>query len=506
MPLAGPWLDDATPPKPGVHYEMVGLFDVERLTTLRDPLTELPMETYRPAEGLLTRDAGGTPLSEPVVLHPTGNNRGLLTSPPIMLTNLGAARALYGDDCISAVRVRVQGARDMSEESRRRIEWVAKEIKARTDLRVDVTAGSSPARQEVFVAGLSATTGRDPIDPLGYVELPFVKKNVHVSIVRELNRGNLAILGIVLLVAVLNTLTHATTTVYSRLRDMATCRALGWRPSYVVWDVVAGSMVFGGLAAVVGVGLSFWLAEWSGLYVPYVRLLLIGAIAVGVYGLGSLWPGVGAGRVDPMVALTSGEAGGRTVLTPAGHAPRVRVGGAVWGLVVGAFLARWRRNCLTLISLGVATALLAVFLLITLRMQGVMCGTLLGDFLILEITPRHVLTAVLCFGLAAVSVAELMSLSIVERRGELGLLLALGWRRSTLHLMIAGEGAVLGGVGGVIGAGLAVWALAFFYGVSPASLLLPAAAVILVPVLTGFVGALLPSLAAGTRPALSLSR
>jgi len=109
------------------------------------------------------------------------NRRGLLTAPPTMVTTLDVARTLFGEDCISAIRVRVRDVVEMSEESQRRIEWVAKEIQARTGLRVDITTGSSPAGREVFVAGLPAADRQPAIAPLGYVELPFVKKNVVIT-------------------------------------------------------------------------------------------------------------------------------------------------------------------------------------------------------------------------------------------------------------------------------------------------------------------------------------
>jgi len=493
--VAAPWVYSSGP---HISISVLGLFDVDRLDVGRDPLTELPLETYRPAGGLLVRDSDGSPLAEPVRLRPVGYDLGLLTLPPLMLTTIDAARMLYGDDCISAVRVRVEGAATMSEEARRKIEWVAKEIFARTGLKVDVTIGSSPTRREVIVAGNEGS-----IPPLGYVELPFVEKNVHITIFDELNRGNLAVLAAVLLVAVLYAFAHAVAAVYGRLRDLATCRALGWRPGHIIGDTVCGSLVWGGLAALVGVGLSLVLAAWGGLHPPYGRLGLIGLTAVGVFAVGALFPALGASRVHPMLTMAAGEAGGRNPWTSGpGDDHRARVGGgaSVFALVAGAFFGRWRRHLLTLLTLAVASSLLAAFILVTVRLRGVLCGNLLGEYLILEIGPRHTWTAVLCLGLAGLAVAELMSLNVSERRGELELLAALGWRPTTLQLLIAAEGALAGLAGGCLGVGLAVYALAAYYGAAAVGLIPPALAVLPVPVLTGFLGALLPALAVGGRP------
>jgi len=497
VPAAGPWVE--TGGRPVVEPYVLGLFEVDRLDLLRDPLTMLPMETYRPARGLLTADPNGVPLREPVDLTPTGNPQGLLTCPPMLLTTLEAARMLYGDDCISAIRVRVEGARDMSLESRRRIEWVAKEIQARTGLRVDVTAGSSPTQESVYVAGMPPIGDYPAVEPLGYVDLPFVKKNVHITIVNELSRGNVVILGAVLLVAVLYVLTHAAAMVYARLRDMAVCRALGWRPGQVLWDTVSGALIFGGFAALVGVGLSVFLADWGDLYVPWARFVLVGGSAIAVYAAGSLVPGWYAGRVSPMLAMTAGEAGGRTALTPRGigGSHRVRITAGVFGLILGALLARWKRYLLTLVCLIVSTAMLATFLLVTLRLQGIMCGSLLGQFLILEIGPRHLLTAVLCLGLTGVALAEIVGLNVAERQGEFRLLSALGWRPLQLQLMVAAEGAVLGALGGLLSICLACWALGAAYGISPHSLVITSCVILPVPVSTGFIGAMIPAVGIG---------
>jgi len=501
-PAPGQWLKDERGHHDGcphVKLKVVGLYEVERLDMGRDPLNELPMETYRPADGLLVRTPQGTPLPEPVKLTPIGVDLGLLTLPPLMLTTLDVARVLYGDDCISAIRVRVAGAAELSEASQRRIEWVAKEIVARTGLRVDVTTGSSPTYREVFIAGLECEEENVDIPPLGYVRLPFVKKNVAITIYRELNRGNLAILGAVLLVAMLSVLTQSAVSVYSRLTELATCRALGWRPVHVVRDVVFGALGLGALAAATGVVLSLGLSRWSGFYQPGARLLLIAGIAVGIYGLGSLIPGLQAQRVAPILAMATGEAGEKRALTLQGRGGgRARAGASVAGLALGAVLGRWRRLLLTLFTLAGATALLQAFLLVTVRLKGILCGSLLGDFIIVEIGPRHLLLAILCLGLAAVAVSQILGLNIAERRSELRLLTALGWPSSGVRLMIAGEGGLLGLVGGLAGSALAVGLLSAYYGITVLSLLPPALALLPVPVVTAFLAALVPALAATT--------
>ena len=49
-----------------------------------------------------------------------------------------------------------------------------------------------------------------------------------------------------------------------------------------------------------------------------------------------------------------------------------------------------------------------------------------------------------------------MLMSVFERRQEIAILLALGWKRSRIVLMILWESAMLGLLGGIIGVGLGV--------------------------------------------------
>jgi len=126
-----PYLMDDLAPRPGdwVHAgqphitcTVLGLYDVDRLDVGRDPLVNLPMGTYRPGEGVLVALPDGTPLDNPIRLSPQGPDLGLLSVPPLMLTTLDVARVLFGDECISAVRVRVAGGGDLTDEAQRRIE------------------------------------------------------------------------------------------------------------------------------------------------------------------------------------------------------------------------------------------------------------------------------------------------------------------------------------------------------------------------------------------------
>src|SRR5699024_8424507 len=108
----------------------IGSFDPSLLDISQDPLNELPMETYRPAQAELVLDASVQPVNPPRQLTPPNNtvasSENFLEHPPMMLTTLDAAVDLALDDRpISAIRIKVDGVDDLSEESQAKVEQVA---------------------------------------------------------------------------------------------------------------------------------------------------------------------------------------------------------------------------------------------------------------------------------------------------------------------------------------------------------------------------------------------
>ncbi|HET9233840.1 MAG TPA: hypothetical protein VFP10_06850, partial [Candidatus Eisenbacteria bacterium] len=145
------------PPRrfPIVQYQVNGLFDGEQIAEAFSGRGNwLPEDTYRPPHAVLRYDEGGGRVTA-TPLRPTANPLGYLLDPPRALTTIRAARALLGDEPISAIRVRVRGVEDPGEEAWTRVENVARRIAALTGLRPIVTLGASPARVLVHVPGIS---------------------------------------------------------------------------------------------------------------------------------------------------------------------------------------------------------------------------------------------------------------------------------------------------------------------------------------------------------------
>ncbi len=129
---------------PFLQFKVVGLYDPNNIKVSKDPLNELPMETYRPSSADLVLDAKGEPVNPAKSIDTSGNPVGLLTSSPNILTTIDSARAVNGEQAISSIRLKIKGASTVSEESERLLQDVKKQIEQKTGLMVTITKGSSP--------------------------------------------------------------------------------------------------------------------------------------------------------------------------------------------------------------------------------------------------------------------------------------------------------------------------------------------------------------------------
>ncbi|MGB9809928.1 MAG: ABC transporter permease, partial [Caldanaerobacter sp.] len=78
----------------GVYLKPIGFYDVQKLKISKDPLSELPMEQYRPAQAQVVFDDNKAPKNPVVTLKPSGSPLEIITSPPTILTTIESAEAI----------------------------------------------------------------------------------------------------------------------------------------------------------------------------------------------------------------------------------------------------------------------------------------------------------------------------------------------------------------------------------------------------------------------------
>jgi hypothetical protein len=469
----------------------VGFYDPEKLAISKEPIDELPMETYRPAEARLVLDKDGRPVNPPVSVRPSLNPFGLLTNPPLMLTTIDAAAQLMGDKPIASIRIKVKGVEGVSEASQQKLEEVAREIEQRTGLIADITLGSSPQPVLVHVPA----NGSYPA--MGWIEQFFVKLGSVFTLFREVSLGFSGIMGIVMLMAVTYVFATNLVTLYARTNEFGLWLAVGWHPGHVAGILFLEACLLGGIVTLISWAIVGTIVLQQGANVPLGRVIGIGLFGIVIYVLAAIPAAFFVSRVSPLVLMRSGE------LKP-GSRRLIRVQSS-FSLALGQLLLRFRRSLLSVFAIAVPTGLLVFFGFVTFRLQGMMYTSWLGQYVAVEIGQEHYVAMVLALVIAVLTTAEIIWQNVMDRKAELLLLKAMGWRNGAIFRLILSEGLLCGLLAAIGGIGLGVLVIAVLYRQFPAEdmwLLLSAG---LIPVLVGVLGAIFPAvMAVRFRPAEGL--
>ncbi len=200
---------------PRINPYYIGVFDPKKLNLSKDPLTELPMETYFPAKAQWVMDKNETPVNPPRDVKPTNDPYDFMTKPPSMLTTLDAAFKIRGKKAISVIRVNVKGIDTMNEQSEKKLQAVAQEIEDKTGLITDVTLGSSPQLALTYLPGLKDQPA------LGWVQQPWIKLGSSMAIFQEAKVGMSGVIASVILVALVYVFSSNIILLYARKKEFA---------------------------------------------------------------------------------------------------------------------------------------------------------------------------------------------------------------------------------------------------------------------------------------------
>jgi predicted lysophospholipase L1 biosynthesis ABC-type transport system permease subunit len=328
----------------------------------------------------------------------------------------------------------VGGVEQLDRPAQQKIEAVASEIHRLTGLDVDIVVGSSPKRILVHVP------------EIGYVEEQWIQKNINTLIGQSIGRTNWFLLWLFSGVSVLFVLNTVLVSALQRQRAIGLLKALGWRSSTVFGTMLREILLAGGVGwlagAILALGLA-WLLRLQLLW-EQVALSLPFALALCVMG-GSLpiWVGI---RRAPVTALQMGQVNVNR---------RLRIRG---GYGFQSLLRRPARSLIVLLGQAAGSGLVVLIFLALYESQGYLMGTLtlLGEYIQQRIEGYHYLIAALCLGLSAMALSDQMILAVREQAAEVGLLIAVGWRRRQVFQMFISQGLALGMAGGIMGAVSAV--------------------------------------------------
>ena len=464
---------------PRLFPRFIGFYDASKLKLSMDPTTELPMETYRPASAKFVMDAQGNPISPTVDVKPTEDPVDFLTNPPGMLTTLEAAENILGEKPISTIRIKVANVSLANEDSQQILERVAKEIEEKTGLITDITLGSSPQLALTYVPGINGE------EPIGWIEQPWVNIGSAISIIKEANLGFIALMISVVVVAITYVWSASIVNVLARRKEFAVLLAIGWRPSQLNRMLFIEGVLIGLFATSISWFILGIISVTSQDAVTPVRFLLTGVFALAVYIIGALLPMNIVRKISPYEAMREGE------ITVNGK--RILRANSIYSIAANHFLTKWKRSLLSVLAIALPSTLLAVFLYITVRMQGVMFTSLLGEYVAFEVGTFHYVAIAIALLIALLTTAEINWQNVSERQQEIGILQAIGWRRNSIRKLILAEGLYTGIAAMIFVVIVATGAVFFLYGeltLFGVTLILLSS---LVPILTGLIGTLIPA-------------
>jgi hypothetical protein len=461
-----------------VRLNPVGVFDPTKINISKDPLTELPMETYFPAKAQLVMDADEKPVNPPRTMKPANNPYGFLTKPPTMLTTLDTAAKLLKDKPIASIRVKVKGVKNLNKDSEKLLKQVADQIEKETGLITDITLGSSPQPALTHVPGIEGRMG------IGWLEQPWIKLGSSISIFKETKVGASSFIVAVILVAIVYVFSSNLLMMYARKKEFAVLLSLGWRPNQLSKLLFIESVILGSIVSVISWIILGYIYLTNDIDTSTGRIVLIGIFGLLIYLLGTLIPAILVQKIKPYDSMKAGEIS---------KGKRYFKSQTPIGISVNYMITRWKRSVLSIISMALPSAMLIFFIFVTFRLKGVMYATWLGQYVAVEIGPMHYLAMGIAMAIAILTTLEIIWQNVVERQPEFAVLKALGWRDGTIRKIILFEGGMNGLIAGIIGFGFALLGIIKVYGQFPINELFVLISTIAIPILAGVLGAVVPS-------------
>lgn len=446
--------------------QVVGTFDPYRLVEF-SPLSQVPLESYQPARATGAADATRRLLGGEQLL-PNSNPGGYLATPPQLLTTFAALDEVLSPAHpswrapISAIRIRVADhMAGVDPQSQRELHRLAEQVITATGLEVDITIGSSPGPQVVNL----------PAGAHGRPELSLVEgwshKGLAVALVREIDRKSLALFGLILVACALFLGNAVSASVRVRRHELGVLSCLGW-PRHRITGLIVSEVLTVALAAgAISTLLALPVAAAVGIHITWLHALLAIPVAVALALAAGLVPALRASGHWPDTAL-------RPPVLATGRARRRR---HVAGLATANLTRVPGRSLAAITALAVGVAAVTALLLITRQFHGQAQGTLLGDFVSIQVRGVDLAAALTTVVLGVLATADALYLNIRERAAELATLRACGWSDSELGRLIIYEGTLLGLVAATLGgaAGLAV--IAWFTGTVTATAVTTAVAI-----------------------------
>lgn len=424
-------------------------------------LSDLPESAYAAPSATVRYTAQGQPVP-PTPVTPTSYPGGWLQPPPEALTTLAVAQQVRGNKCISVIRVRLTGTITPDEAGMRRVAQVAQAIRQQTGLRVLITLGSSPQSVLVNVPGLAQ--GQDgataPVPSPGWMGESWIAPGVGLTYLNQSQTTRTLLLGTLLLVSLGYLLVTLGSLVTAQRREFGILSALGWEPWQPALLFLGEVFLLALLGGVVGVGIALLLILILGISPSWdvVAWTLPAVLALSILSmlvpLWQLW------RLQPTEVLRA-----HTTIIPqrttrfafwiGRHLP------IAWSMALRNLARSPVRTFIAVGSLFLSALLLTIMLDGLLAFRQTLQGTELGAYILLQTAIPQLSGAIFALILTFLNVADVLLLQVRERRKEVGVLHAIGWRTHIVQQLFVLEGMTLAMLGIIPGCVVALFLVSF---------------------------------------------
>lgn len=435
-----------------VSFNVVGQFDPAKVAK-SSGLSGLPMPPYETPTATAA-DATTRALIPGGTLKPDNNPLGYLQQAPTLLTSLDALPELLSarafqlpanvDAPISAIRVKVTGGQDGTKQAAARVKLVAQRIHDATGLEVQVTKGSSP--KPVTVTLPATVKGDKDIT----ITEQWTKLDVATAIVAALDRKTLVLLVLVLVSSALAVAISAHAAVRARRVELGVLACIGWRRGTLIRSVLAEFFLIGLAAGVIGSLAALLVAHLSDITIPTWWILAAVPATVVMTLAAATMPAIRAGRSTPIAVVHDAPTTARRPIR-------------VTGIATMAFSSAQRtpgRVLAAAASLAMGVASLALIYGITQAFRGAVVGTVMGDVVAVQVKTTDLLAALVLALVGLVSLGNVLFLDMREQAAHYASLRATGWTDRSLASLITWQAVVIGIVGSLAGAAIALAGLA----------------------------------------------
>lgn len=464
---------------PRIEPQFIGMYDPKKLNISIDPLTQVPMETYRTATATYVLNKNSNPVNPPKKVTASSDPYGYIMQSPTMLTTINASKEFLGEKSISSIRVKVVGVEDLNEKSQEKLESIAKEIENKTGLKADITLGSSPQPLLINIPKI------DGVEELGWIEQPWIKKGVSINILTETKLGYSGLIICLILVSIIYIFATSFINYLSRKKEFALLKALGWKDAEIIRMVLTESILLSGIVNVISLIVLFILKSKNTEVITWGHVSFILILTIFIYIIGSLWPSYLIAKITPLQILKQGE-----ISTKSSRFGRTR---GIFGIVMNNLFGYWLRNIASVLAISLPGSLLILFMFISLRLNGILYTSWLGEYVSMEIGITHYIAVGLSFMIAILTTGEVIWQNLLERANEIALFKALGWRNIYIQMTVLIEGAFLGLLSGIVSLILGVIVVTLLYGVLSFEQYIFYSSILIINICIGVLSALLPS-------------